>query len=51
VALLAAEDVILRSRREYVTFRLASYQAWLNLEQAVGTHVCGERCRASGPAQ
>jgi cobalt-zinc-cadmium efflux system outer membrane protein len=36
VAVLTAEDVILRSRREYVDLRLAHHLAWLALERAVG---------------
>jgi outer membrane protein TolC len=41
VALLAAADVILRSRRDYVDVRLASYRARLDLESAVGRRSAG----------
>jgi outer membrane protein TolC len=43
VALLAAADVILRSRRDYVDVRLASYRARLDLESAVGSRAAGPR--------
>jgi outer membrane protein, heavy metal efflux system len=39
VALLTAEDAILRSRREFVDYRLAHYRAWLQLDRAVGRRI------------
>ena len=36
VAALSAEDVMLRSRREYAEVRLAHHKAWLALERAAG---------------
>ena len=41
VAVLTAEDVLLRSRREYVGLRLAHHLAWLALDRAVGPHSRG----------
>jgi|GEM_PF-906846 len=45
VAVLRAQDAILRARREYIELRLAHRQAWLDLERAVGLRIAGE-----GPA-
>ena len=43
VARLTAEDVLLRGRRELVSFRLAHYRAWIDLDRSVGRHVATER--------
>ncbi|HEX2660625.1 MAG TPA: TolC family protein [Polyangia bacterium] len=42
VAVLRAEDAILKARREYVALRLAHRQAWMDLERAVGLRIAGE---------
>lgn len=42
VAVLRAEDAILRARREYIELRLAHRQAWLALERVVGLRIAGE---------
>lgn len=42
VAVLRAEDAILRARREYVALRLAHRQAWMDLERVVGLRIAGE---------
>jgi cobalt-zinc-cadmium efflux system outer membrane protein len=39
VALVTAEDAVLRSRRDYVDYRLAHYRAWLQLARVVGHRV------------
>ena len=41
VAVLQAEDVILRSRRDYAEVRLAYHKAWLALDRAVGGRAAG----------
>lgn len=42
VALLTAEDALLRHRREYSGLLLAHYLAWIQLERAVGSRLTGE---------
>ncbi len=39
VALLAAEDVLLKARREHAELRLAHQRAWIRLDRAVGRRV------------
>jgi hypothetical protein len=36
---VTAEDAILRSRRDYVDYRLSHYRAWLQLARTVGQRV------------
>jgi outer membrane protein TolC len=49
VAVLRAEDAILRSRSEFVAIRRAHHQAWLRLDRAVGRRVAAEAAPVASP--
>jgi len=51
VAVLRAEDAVLRSRSEFVAVRLAHHQAWLRLDSATGRRVAPSPAERDVPAR
>lgn len=51
VAVLRAEDAVLRSRSEFVAVRLAHHQAWLRLDSATGRRLAPAQAEGDLPAR